>query len=441
MNHPQLQCHQRTNSGSTIFRKWSRERRGNHGFLSLANTHLTPHHPLYLHRTLGNEAFGSLIQAKLQISQLGDVYEQEADRVAEQVIRMRDDEVSSISHHSQSLQRECAASDISTAGCPYSSANGVIEGESKSLEGMDFSPMQLPSNKVEIRINQVGFESEDPIHDPLYEEYQRSTYGDHGETGETGMGEGPSIAELKYGGVLGSFGNARWLDPVLNMRNFAEVQFRSTGLGGTGGLTTQFINDREVSDNLDVEAAIPRPAVETKTEHDRVTCWFGNGVNASGRTTMDIFTPGPWEFTAPRDEVATRYSWEKSCKEASGPGTVRIDARPSDAAMEEFVRLGEAEHDTDTHKAFDDNIERYVGNVNRLIGDTPSTRVEGSDGVACQRTLRSLENRDLLTQFVHDLNSATDRRHAGDRHSITRVGISINSDCSVITEKMVAGKL
>jgi outer membrane protein OmpA-like peptidoglycan-associated protein len=49
---------------------------------------LTPQTILYLHRKIGNKAVGQLIQAKLKIGQPGDKYEQEADRVADQVMRM-----------------------------------------------------------------------------------------------------------------------------------------------------------------------------------------------------------------------------------------------------------------------------------------------------------------------------------------------------------------
>ena len=50
---------------------------------------------LFLQRTIGNQAVGKLIksgalQAKLRIGQPRDIYEQEADRVAEQVMRMPD---------------------------------------------------------------------------------------------------------------------------------------------------------------------------------------------------------------------------------------------------------------------------------------------------------------------------------------------------------------
>ena len=45
-------------------------------------------HPLSLQYTVGNNAVGRMIQAKLKVSQLGDQYEQEADRMADAVLLM-----------------------------------------------------------------------------------------------------------------------------------------------------------------------------------------------------------------------------------------------------------------------------------------------------------------------------------------------------------------
>ena len=51
-----------------------------------------PSHPIHqLRGALGNRAFGKFIQAKLEVSQPGDAYEQEADRVADTIMRMADD--------------------------------------------------------------------------------------------------------------------------------------------------------------------------------------------------------------------------------------------------------------------------------------------------------------------------------------------------------------
>lgn len=63
---------------------------------------------MFLQRTIGNQVVGNLmksgaLQAKLRIGQPGDVYEQEADRVAEQVMRMPD--VSSSKE--TRIQRKC----------------------------------------------------------------------------------------------------------------------------------------------------------------------------------------------------------------------------------------------------------------------------------------------------------------------------------------------
>jgi hypothetical protein len=72
---------------------------------------------LFLQRTIGNQAVGKLIksgalQAKLRIGQPGDVYEQEADRIAEQVMRMPEPQVlieTKVSNpaHNNSIQLMC----------------------------------------------------------------------------------------------------------------------------------------------------------------------------------------------------------------------------------------------------------------------------------------------------------------------------------------------
>ena len=72
---------------------------------------------LYLQRTIGNLAVGRLLksgalQAKLRIGQPGDVYEQEADRVAEQVMRMLEPQVSKETNAPENtegipMQRKC----------------------------------------------------------------------------------------------------------------------------------------------------------------------------------------------------------------------------------------------------------------------------------------------------------------------------------------------
>lgn len=305
-----------------------------------------------------------------------------------------------------------------------------------------FARVPVHTKRVIISQQQVGFEAEDLIHQPLIENYRRATGQPQSGIDETGQQMGPSDAELKYSGVLGRVGSgARWLTPVINRRNAAEVYFNSTPLiDPPGGLTTQFINEQEVHDNLAVERAVPRPSTQARNENGRTFCWFSRGVTVSGRTTMDIFAPGPWNFQITGSQAADRFGSTK-CQGRSNPTMIHVDGHSSDDALEEFVRLGELEHETDSERSFLNTIAFYASNVNNLVGDTPRTRMSGTNVAECNTKLRQLENRDLLTGFVHQLNAATARRHAGNRHSSGITGLQISSNCSNVTVDMDAGRL
>ncbi len=68
---------------------------------------------------MGNQAVGRFIQAKLKVNQPGDVYEQEADRVADEVMRMPEPTSHDVSPHSSpTIQRKCAACANGGEPCP-----------------------------------------------------------------------------------------------------------------------------------------------------------------------------------------------------------------------------------------------------------------------------------------------------------------------------------
>ena len=74
----------------------------------------SPHPIDRLHSLIGNRAVGQFIQAKLQISQPGDQYEQEADNVADQVMRMPEPAVADMTVSRDlptvsRLQRKCTS--------------------------------------------------------------------------------------------------------------------------------------------------------------------------------------------------------------------------------------------------------------------------------------------------------------------------------------------
>lgn len=78
-------------------------------------------------RALGNQTMGQLLQAKLTISQPGDKYECEADRVADQVMLTWLPEGPGISEARQGIQRACVACAAGGALCPKCSGDDEIQ--------------------------------------------------------------------------------------------------------------------------------------------------------------------------------------------------------------------------------------------------------------------------------------------------------------------------
>ncbi len=105
---------------------------------------------LHLQRTIGNREVSRLIRsgiirAKLSIGQPGDIYEQEADRVADQVMRMPDEKQSLVNGHWSMLQRKSSCPGCeeeerpislkASAGCGGSDVMSCVESHINALKG------------------------------------------------------------------------------------------------------------------------------------------------------------------------------------------------------------------------------------------------------------------------------------------------------------------
>lgn len=110
---------------------------------------------LFLQSTIGNQAVGKLIksgalQAKLKIGQPGDIYEQEADRMAERVMRMPEPQVSKktdISNpaRNNSIQRKCP-------GCNKGTKIAKEEDEKlQKKEASGSTPEATPGIRIQYR--------------------------------------------------------------------------------------------------------------------------------------------------------------------------------------------------------------------------------------------------------------------------------------------------
>jgi hypothetical protein len=93
-----------------------------------------------------------ILQPKLKISQPGDNYEQEADRVAEQVMRMRKSESSAVPAKEDTIDRKCTACEIEEED----------EGVEVSRKPSDTS-MGHPGDQITDAISNIPFSQNSPL--------------------------------------------------------------------------------------------------------------------------------------------------------------------------------------------------------------------------------------------------------------------------------------
>ena len=117
---------------------------------------------LFLQRTAGNQAVQRLIksgalQAKLRIGQPGDIYEQEADRVAEQVMRMPEPQaISSGTPYIHSIQRACIRSEDEVL------SRQPIEEEKEKEDELRRQPIEEEEEELQAKATSDGISEVNP---------------------------------------------------------------------------------------------------------------------------------------------------------------------------------------------------------------------------------------------------------------------------------------
>jgi hypothetical protein len=129
----------------------------------LSPSSVVDHPLLQLQQVIGNRAIGRVIQTKLNVSRPGDQYEQEADRMAEMVMRMPDGEAPGISRSSTQIQRQC--SDCASGGgiCPKCAEESSLQ--LKPLAGTIAPIIQRRCNECEEEEETLQFKRS-PGHTP-----------------------------------------------------------------------------------------------------------------------------------------------------------------------------------------------------------------------------------------------------------------------------------
>lgn len=449
-------------------------------------------HPLLrLQQTVGNQAVGRLIQAKLKVGQPGDRYEQEADHVADAVMRMPEPDLSAgaaVSVQSQDvrIQRVCPEREdelrrqvMGEEEEEEALRRQPEEEEEETLQAQEIlgrTPKVTPKVQAHVNAMRGGGqplpESVRAFFEPRFG-YDFSSVRVHTDAGAAQSAQALNARAFTLGRdvvfVAGQYspgttagrrllahelahvvqqsknicpriqrkgaGKITWKSPVLNRRNAAKVFHHSKALMGTpAGLTTLVVNGKDIGSNYDLMSAIPQPSIDSAVKSDGpIECWFKNPVNATANTRLDIFTKPPWKFTLPTSEVAKKYPKTSRCQGKTGKTVIRArDWYSQDAKLEKLVHKGEMEHNKADRNVFKKFVGKYVTNINRHLGPKKGHVIPGkaAKSSACEAELRKIENRQLLTDMVIAMNKANVHIHRNNRHEVSVVGIIINKNCS-----------
>jgi RNase P protein component len=438
-------------------------------------------HPLLrLQQTVGNQAVSHLIQAKLKVGQPGDRYEQEADRVADAVMRMPESQVQrQVEDEEEEEQLQTKPLGAQITPLVQRQAEGEEEEEEERIQAKGDTgrtPEVTPDLKARLNAIRGGGrplpQSDRAFFEPRFgRDFSQVRIHTDARAAEAAralnaraftLGRDVAFGAGQYspGTTAGwrllahelahvvqqsknicpriqrkSSGKITWKSPVLNRRNAAKVFYYSKALMGTpAGLATLVVNGKDIGSNYDLMSAIPQPSIDSAAKSDgSIECWFKNPVNATANTRLDIFTKPPWKFTLPTSEVAQKYPKTSQCQGKTGETVIRARDRYSqDAKLEKLVHKGEMEHNKADRNVFKRFVGKYVTNINKHLGPQKRLVIPGkaTKSSACEAELRKIENRQLLTDMVIAMNKANAHIHRNNRHEVSVVGIIVNKNCS-----------
>jgi hypothetical protein len=366
------------------------------------------------------------ILTKLEINEPGDGFEREADRVADQVMRMV--EPSGIGSTPVPIQRKCAAcekEEEETSGpravmqgiagtteedTPFSQptisrkaqlaappdrssvpapiAGGLLSGRSRGeplsepvrngMEdafGHDFSRVRIhrdaEAGEMTRQLGALAFTHRSHIY------FDRGRYDPHASSGKWLLAH--ELTHVVQQGHAASGGRSRAVANVSSsasspaIQRFAlwragtvnEVNNLADGVinGGPAGFTPPMLNGAIILSTAQARAAIRRPTLSfSPAAAGGINAKVDNTPINTGSFEEDVLAPGPWTTVAPKAAVGGLLPALGACTGA-GDSTFRAIGDPSDAAMHAANRRQEDRHAADNEVAYRGSLVPWDSNL------------------------------------------------------------------------------
>jgi hypothetical protein len=214
--------------------------------------------------------------------------------------------------------------------------------------------------------------TQDPLHDPLIEEFRREQgFPPGGRDPLTGAQAGPTSGEIKYRllpGWLAARPPARFINP----RPQAQDPLARLAAGGPPGLTTPMINNTLIRNQQDIlNGIVPTQLSLVSATAGATTCQVARNFEFTVSAEVIVASnagPQGWVGTIPAGTLS--QSAPQCTGQAQIPAT--MNASPSNADFVTRVNASEQEHVTAIHALHDRHFVPYGQFVMSITGSGPT---------------------------------------------------------------------
>jgi hypothetical protein len=422
------------------------------------------------------------IQTKLTVNEPGDAFEREADRVADQVMRMtspaiqracakcEDEEKDKRAEAAQGVEGEVQVDEDMFAGqtaifrkatfaAPPAAATASPErlietqasgeplsaaarGTMESAFGHDFSQVRIhhggEAGELSRRLSALAFTHRNHIYfgEGMYNPdaasgkrllaHELTHVAQQGYAARQRPGAGLTPAAQSSSPTIQRV--AAWTAGAVNEVNNLANTFLN---GAPVGVTNPMLNSSVLSSGADTRAAIAKPALAFASSATGVNARVGTVPTNTGSFRENVLTAGPWTRTVPKAAVGAAFPTLTACSGA-GDSTFRAIGKPTDAAMFAANRRHEDHHANDFHTAFTATIVPWDTALTAAAG--ASTVFTGANEAAAEAALFAAMGgtaNQVADAFTAAAAAAIAAFHATPKGgNVTSNNPQANADCS-----------
>jgi|GEM_PF-6191138 len=430
----------------------------------------------------------SALQPKFRINQPDDVYEQEADQAADQVMRMTSPFIQLKNTSTYSLHRKCAHCEKEEMEIQRKDLNNDGRRSEKDLEryvgNLHSGGQNLPDevrsffepklgadfSNVKIHNDDSAAKSASSINALAYTSGNNVVFNSGQYNPNTDSGKRLLAHELTH--VIQQGNTAEKISQkkknVIDKRNVIQPQIqRSIRWEGADVHETVDLADTVVTQNepvtwlklngkivkfniLDTAGTIKAPGINTFKEGTRWIATVNSVPEQVGGNDETVLKPGPWVKAMSKTNL-TSINWEETLHVAKiqnidkckGAGTISftVKGKPSDDELYKANRIHENHHSSDDKAAFESVVGRWDKGLQdakdkhtKFGGDTPDDATAtllgfmgGTPDNIAEQVFSSSTERGLA---FHD---SPEGRH------MEPFSLTINKDCSVVSLEVERG--